>query len=111
VSRESVRFAQNKNLMMRAVGVGADIEIEIHDYPTQPSDVYLLCSDGPSDMLAVNEINGILPSDQFALQIACNALIRGANDNGGHDNIAVILVGVGECRVEAGGLFSRLCAG
>jgi PPM family protein phosphatase len=108
VNSEWARFAQNKNLVTRAVGVGPDMEVEIHDHHIEPGDVYLLCSDGLSDMLAIEEIICILTNCRPSLEVACNALVRQANDNGGHDNISVILIMVHRYSIEASGLFGRI---
>jgi protein phosphatase len=86
------------------------MEVEIHDYCAEPNDLYLLCSDGLSDMLAAKEINRILENDWSSLNAVCNMLVRQANDNGGRDNILVILIGVHEHGTEDEGLFGRtLC--
>jgi PPM family protein phosphatase len=108
VDPEWARFAQNKNLVTRAVGVGPNMEVEIHDHHTEPGDVYLLCSDGLSDMLSVEEIIYLLMNSPSSLEAACNTLVRQANDNGGHDNISVILIMVHYHSIEAGGLFTRI---
>lgn len=110
VSLEYARFAhnKNKNLVTRAVGVGADIEVEIQNYSVESGDIHLLCSDGLSDLLVAEEIQGILTNNEFTLEAACHAFVGRANDNGGHDNISVILVSIQEHRLEAGSLFGRI---
>ena len=55
-------------------------------------DVYLLCSDGLSDMVEDDEIQLTLASLQANLPLASQQLVQLANDNGGRDNISVILV-------------------
>jgi PPM family protein phosphatase len=102
------RFSQSKNLVTRAVGVGADVEVEIHDHPLQPSDLYLLCSDGLSDMLSDEEIGEILANAQDSLEASCGTLVKCANDNGGFDNISVVLARVCSRGVESSGLLGRL---
>jgi protein phosphatase len=57
----------------------------------QPGDVYLLCSDGLSDMLDDTAIGQLLLAND-SLEGACRALIDSANDAGGKDNISVVLV-------------------
>jgi protein phosphatase len=108
VNPEWARFAQNKNLVTRAVGVGPNIKVEVHDHQTESGDVYLLCSDGLSDMLSVDEIICILTDCQPSLEATCNALVRQANGNGGYDNISVILIMVHHHIGETDGLFGRL---
>ena len=58
----------------------------------QPGDIYLLCSDGLSDMVVDEEIHSTLGTLQSNLQLAAKQLVQLANDSGGRDNISVILV-------------------
>jgi PPM family protein phosphatase len=108
VNPQWARFAQNRNLVTRAVGVSQSIEVEIHDYSIDSGDVYLLCSDGLSDMLMPEEINHILINDFSDLEAACNTLVQRANGNGGHDNISVILIRVNKIRKKASNIFRRV---
>ncbi|HEX7634614.1 MAG TPA: Stp1/IreP family PP2C-type Ser/Thr phosphatase [Noviherbaspirillum sp.] len=108
IAPEWARFSLNKNLVTRAVGVGFDMEVEIHDHDTEPGDVYLLCSDGLSDMLDVREIQGILKDCGAALEEACDTLVQRANDNGGRDNISVILIRIPANSGASGNLFGRI---
>lgn len=92
ISLECAQFSAIKNLVTRAVGVGPDMEVEIHDHHIQAGDLYLLCSDGLSDMLLDQEICEVLKNRQLSLETTCDVLVRQANDHGGRDNISVILV-------------------
>lgn len=94
ITPELAAFAPNKNLVTRAVGIDPTAEVEIHDYPAQLGDLYLLCSDGLSDMLTFEDISNILTRYSSALQTACDALIQKANAKGGRDNISAILIKV-----------------
>jgi PPM family protein phosphatase len=84
-------YATHKNLVTRAVGVEDTVMVDIHVHPIQPGDLYLLCSDGLTDMLDDNEIS-FLMQGQTSLEAASLALIDAANQAGGRDNISVILV-------------------
>ncbi len=92
ISAEEARFSQNKNLVTRALGVDPEVEPEIHDYPVLPGDIYLLCSDGLNDMVEDEEIQLTLQTLAANLELAATQLIQMANDNGGRDNVSVILV-------------------
>ncbi len=92
ITREQARFSQNKNLVTRAVGIDAEVETEVHTYPVQPGDIYMLCSDGLSDMVTDEDLQLTLSSLQANLSLAAEQLGQLANDNGGRDNISVILV-------------------
>ena len=94
ISLEEARHSQNKNLVTRALGVDPEVETEIHDYEVQPGDIYLLCSDGLNDMVEDEEIQLTLQMLGANLELAATQLIQMANDNGGRDNVSVILVKV-----------------
>jgi len=94
IDAELARFSPNRNLITRAVGVDYTINVEIHDHQTQVGDTYLLCSDGLSDMLSMQEIAEILNTTISDLELTCDALVARANRNGGRDNTSVILVTV-----------------
>lgn len=91
ISQKDAQFSPIKNLITRAVGAQEEIEIEIHDHQMEEGDVYLLCSDGLTDMLNHDEIHHILHQHSTRLEHCCQALIDSANNFGGRDNISVIL--------------------
>jgi len=92
ITQEMARFSLNRNLVTRALGIDPEVEPEIHTYEVEVGDVYLLCSDGLSDMVEDDEIQLTLASLQANLPLASQQLVQLANDNGGRDNISVILV-------------------
>ena len=92
ISIEDARHSKNKNLVTRAVGIDAEVMAEIHVYDVQVGDIYLLCSDGLNDMIEDEDICATLYAMQGNLPLAAEQLIQMANDNGGRDNVSVILV-------------------
>jgi PPM family protein phosphatase len=96
ISAESAHYSPIKNLITRAVGAQYDLEVETHDHAMQVNDIYLLCSDGLSDMLAHDEIRAILLNFSGQLEYCCQALVDAANGKGGHDNISVVLVRIND---------------
>jgi len=94
ISVEEARLSHNKNLVTRALGVEAQVEPEIRDYDVAAGDIYLLCSDGLNDMVSDDDIALTLMSLTANLELAGDQLIQMANDNGGRDNVSVILVRV-----------------
>lgn len=94
ITPEEAKYSQNKNLVTRALGVDPDVEADIHDYDVEPGDIYMLCSDGLNDMVEDEEIGMTLQMLSANLPLAADQLIQMANDNGGKDNISVILVKV-----------------
>jgi len=94
ITEEMAMLSQNKNLVTRALGIDPEVEPEIHTYEVEAGDVYLLCSDGLSDMVEDDEIHLTVSSLQANVQLASQQLVQMANDNGGRDNVSVILVRV-----------------
>ena len=94
ISPEQAKHAQHKNLVTRALGIDPSVEPEIHDYEARPEDLYLLCSDGLCDMVADADIAETLRAFGSNLSLAAQQLVQMANDNGGRDNVSVILVRV-----------------
>ena len=93
ITVEQAAFSANKNLVTRAVGVEDTVLLETHLHEVLPGDLYLLCSDGLSDMLDDETIGQLLQSCDL-LPEAAKALIDAANDAGGKDNISVVLARV-----------------
>jgi len=94
LTAEQAKNAQHKNLVTKALGIDPSVEPEIHEYPTRPGDLYLLCSDGLCDMVEDEEISTALQALGGNLKLAAQQLVQMANDNGGRDNVSVILVRV-----------------
>ncbi|MGB7534715.1 MAG: PP2C family serine/threonine-protein phosphatase, partial [Azonexus sp.] len=89
ISAEDARFSLNKNLVTRALGVDLAVEPEIRDFPVEPGDVYLLCSDGLIDMVNDLEIGLTLRDLRENPAGAADELVQLANENGGRDNVSV----------------------
>ncbi len=93
ITAEQAAFSANKNLVTRAVGVEDTVLLETHLHDLMPGDIYLLCSDGLSDMLDDESIAHLLQAYDSIAEAGA-ALIEAANDAGGKDNISVILARV-----------------
>ena len=91
ITPEQAAFSANKNLVTRAVGVEDTVLLETHAHEVQPGDLYLMCSDGLSDMLDDSIIAQLLQMHD-ELPSAGQALVAAANEAGGKDNIALVLV-------------------
>jgi PPM family protein phosphatase len=95
ITAEQAKKAAHKNLVTKALGIDPTVEPEIHEYPTKPGDIYLLCSDGLCDMVEDEDIGMTLQAlGQGNLKLTAEHLVQMANDNGGRDNVSVILVRV-----------------
>lgn len=113
ITKEQARTSQNKNLVTRALGIDALVDPEIHEYAVEPGDIYLLCSDGLNDMVQDDEIGMTLQMLSSNLELCAMQLVQMANDNGGRDNVSVILIKVKQpypAPKGVKGLFSRLLA-
>jgi protein phosphatase len=78
------------NVIIRAVGLDASVEIEHNQMVPEHNDVFLLCCDGLSDLVDDWMIREIMTSGD-SLEVVAENLIRAANNNGGTDNITVVL--------------------
>ncbi len=95
-----------KNLVTRALGVEGKVALEINEHVVHPGDMFMMCSDGLSDMVSDDDIAKILLIEADLEPIA-EELVTTANTNGGRDNISVLLAIASEA-VEKRGLIARL---
>lgn len=91
-TEEEARTAPQRHLLTRALGVAAEVIVDVQEQHTLPEDIYLFCSDGLSDMLQNEEIAQIIKNSRYNLEHAMRELVATANHNGGMDNISVALV-------------------
>jgi len=89
---EEAAKSLNKNLVTRALGIEETVKIDISEEIVLPKDIFLLCSDGLTDMVDDRRIHMILEENKSQIDLTCTDLIQQAKDNGGHDNISVILI-------------------
>jgi protein phosphatase len=98
ITPEQARHSHNKNLVTRALGIDPEVEAEVNGFDVMPGDVYLLCSDGLNDMVTDEDIGMTVQTIAGAsggnLRLAAQQLVQMANDNGGRDNVSVVLVRV-----------------
>ena len=99
-------MSPHRNQITRALGDEAAVSVEINEHRVEPDDLYLMCSDGLSDMVLDPVIEAVLNVPGTLRQKAA-ALIRVANDSGGRDNISVLLVQTAQ-EGSPRGLLSRM---
>ena len=80
----------------RALGIEERVPVDVLEQAVRTDDVYLLCSDGLTDMVDDGEIHSILSDENTDLARTATVLVQKANNNGGKDNISVILVKIRE---------------
>lgn len=100
INREQARNHPDKNIITRAVGVRSRVSIDFFDMKLEKDDTVLMCSDGLSNMLEDEEIKEIIRTGSHDLPEIALQLIGRANQNGGRDNIAVVLIEPLACEVE-----------
>jgi PPM family protein phosphatase len=88
---EEAKQSLNKNLVTRALGIESTVAVDVREEVVLPGDIYLLCSDGLNDMVDDNEIILAIKQNQNDLSKLADLLIEQANENGGKDNVSVLL--------------------
>ena len=91
IDRETARNHPDKNIITRAIGATEKVEVDFFDVELKPGEIVLMCSDGLTNMLEDEEIRMILNGQRDIVEKA-EELVKAANNNGGKDNIAVILI-------------------
>lgn len=91
IDRKAARNHPDKNIITRAIGALDTVEIDFFHEELKPGELVLLCSDGLTNMLEDEEIGAIL-REPVSMEEKAQRLIEAANDNGGKDNITVIII-------------------
>lgn len=91
LDKEAARNHPDKNIITRAVGARRDVEVDFFNVELQTGDLVLLCSDGLTNMVDDEMICRILKGDGN-LEDRVEELMKTANENGGKDNISVIVI-------------------
>ncbi|MBS7576860.1 MULTISPECIES: Stp1/IreP family PP2C-type Ser/Thr phosphatase [unclassified Enterococcus] len=99
ITAEEASHHPRKNIITRSVGMPNDLNVDIIQRTVQSNDLFLICSDGLSNMLSDEEILKLLVSSE-TLEEKAEHLINQANENGGLDNITVLLIKVPEVNYD-----------
>jgi len=91
IDRATARNHPDKNIITRAIGAEESIDIDFFHVGLSKGDIVLMCSDGLTNMLEDEEIRMILNGQRDIVEKA-EQLVKAANNNGGKDNIAVVLI-------------------
>lgn len=92
ITYEEAENHPRKNIITRAVGTAGTVNVDGIIRPIARDAVYLLCSDGLSNMLSAEEIAGIVRDRSLTVEQRVDKLILRANENGGKDNISAVIV-------------------
>jgi protein phosphatase len=104
LSQEEAMISSSRNLITRALGIAPEVEVDVATEDYEKDDIYLLCSDGLSDLVSDTDIQTAIMANAPDLELAANELVRLANEKGGTDNISVILVTLHEAFSDEQGL-------
>ena len=109
-TREQARKSANRNVVTRALGIAPSVDYDVQEEVVLKGDVFLLCSDGLSDMLEDDDIRELLRSHGQDLKRLARELVDRANQNGGKDNVSVVLARVHKPFPERTNWLRRLIA-
>ena len=94
LSVDAILDARYRNIVTRALGIEDEIDLEVHDHEALVGDIFLLCSDGLTDMLDDAAITAHFVAGK-PLGETATLLVDAANEAGGRDNVSALLVQVG----------------
>lgn len=108
-SRDEAAQNVKRNILTRALGSGEEVIVDVLLEPAETGDLYLLCSDGLTEMLPDDQIRLTLLEFSDRLNAAADTLVRLANENGGKDNVSVALARIDRSFSQTG-LYQKLRA-
>ncbi len=107
-SQEEAERSTNRNYVTRALGVDLNVEVEIQEVEAQKGDYYLMCSDGLPDMVEDEDIHVTITTFNNDVDTIGEQLIKLTNDNGGRDNVSIVLVRVADAFPAHAGLLGKI---
>jgi PPM family protein phosphatase len=106
-SQEEAQRSTNRNYVTRALGVEPQVEVEVQEVEAEKGDYFLLCSDGLPDMVEDEDIHLTISTFENDVNTIGEQLIKLSNDNGGRDNISLVLVRIVEPFPAEAGMFRK----
>lgn len=91
ISKEEAEVSTQKNVITRALGQRETVQVSLANFDIEDGDLVLICSDGLNNMITDTDIKGIITGDLQDLDKTVMKLVESANENGGTDNISVVL--------------------
>jgi len=107
-SQEEAQRSTNRNYVTRALGVEPSVDVEVQELEVQRGDYFLLCSDGLPDMVEDEDIHLTINTFNTSIETIGEQLIKLTNDNGGRDNVSIIVVRVLEPFPAHTGVFDKV---
>jgi PPM family protein phosphatase len=102
LSREEAETHPQRSVITRALGTDPDVDVDTFTIETQVGDIFLLCSDGLTDMVDELTILQLVERNRADINAALKQLVRAANRGGGEDNITVVAFEVDDAAVHDG---------
>jgi PPM family protein phosphatase len=96
LSPEEAEAHPQRSVITRALGTDPDVDVDTFTIAAQTGDVFLLCSDGLTDMLDEQAILDLVERNRKDIDVALKALVRAANRSGGEDNITIVAFEIAE---------------
>jgi PPM family protein phosphatase len=91
LSPEEAETHPQRSVITRAVGTEPDVDVDVFEVDAEAGDVFLLCSDGLTDMVSDDAIQTLLADREGELEGVARSLVEAANTSGGEDNITVLV--------------------
>lgn len=107
-TKDEARASSKKNVVTRALGVAPKVQPEVHEYKVKQGDVFLMCSDGLTDLVGDSDIEKTFRELGANLGVTAGHLVEVANASGGKDNISVVLIRINKAFPEKAGLLKRV---
>ncbi len=96
LSPEEADVHPQRSVITRTVGTDPDVDVDTFSVDARAGDVFMLCSDGLTTMVADESIREIVDRNRANLDKAARALVDAANKGGGEDNVTIVLFEIGE---------------
>jgi PPM family protein phosphatase len=96
LSREEAESHPQRSVITRALGTDPDVDVDTFTIAAEVGDVFLLCSDGLTDMVGEREILDLVERNRKDIDVALKSLVKAANRSGGEDNITVVAFEIAE---------------
>ena len=91
IKPEEAKHHPDKNIITRAIGAKADVDVDFYEHRLKRGDIILMCTDGLSNMVEDEELFHIVQGGRDIVE-AGQALVDAAKENGGTDNIGIVLI-------------------
>ena len=89
LSKEEAENHPRKNVLMKALGASEKAELDVFDVIDMDFDGILLCSDGLTNMLSIDQIEKVITDEELEMEEKVEKLIKKCNARGGNDNISI----------------------